>query len=50
MGPEGSLPSSQEPTSGPYPEPDESSSHLAPSFPKVHSHIILPSTFLSEPG
>jgi hypothetical protein len=34
MEPEGSLPCSQEPAAGPYPEPDESSGHL-PSFPST---------------
>jgi hypothetical protein len=27
MEPEGSLPSSQEPSTGPYPEPDQSNTH-----------------------
>jgi hypothetical protein len=30
---EGSLPRSQEPAIGPYPEPDESSPHLSTLFP-----------------
>jgi len=33
MEPEGSLPSSQQPATGPHPEPDESSSHLPTLFP-----------------
>jgi hypothetical protein len=34
MEPEGSLPCSQQPTAGPYPEPDESTTHLSNPFPK----------------
>jgi hypothetical protein len=33
MEPEGSLPYSQQPAAGPYPEPDESSPHLPTLFP-----------------
>jgi hypothetical protein len=33
MEPESSLPCSQQPANGPYPEPDESSSHLLTLFP-----------------
>jgi len=44
MVPQGSLLRSQGPAAGPYPEPNVSSSHLPPYFPKIHSSII----FLSE--
>jgi len=33
MDPEGSLPCSQEPATGPYPKPDGSSPHLSTLFP-----------------
>jgi hypothetical protein len=33
MEPEGSLPLSQQPATGPYPEPDASSSHLPTRYP-----------------
>jgi hypothetical protein len=39
MAPEGSLPCSQQPATGPYPEPDESSPHL-PTLHTIHSNII----------
>jgi hypothetical protein len=32
---------------GPYPEPDESSSHFTPHFFGVHFNVILPSTLKS---
>jgi hypothetical protein len=41
MEPEGSLPYSQEPSTGPYPEPDQSnSSHLS----KILFNIVHPPT------
>jgi len=42
MGPEGSLQCSQDPATGPYPEPGESSPQ--PYFLKIYCNIILPST------
>ena len=47
----GKLLWSQDPTTCPYPEPDQSSSHLSlpptPYFLKIHFYIILPSTLTS---
>jgi len=40
---EGSLPCSEDPASGPYPEPDESSPPLLLYFFEIHSGIILSS-------
>jgi hypothetical protein len=40
--PEGSSPYSQEPATGPYPEPSESTLHFSSQSP--HSEPILPST------
>jgi hypothetical protein len=42
--PDGSLPCSQQPTTSPYPEPDESNSHTANLSLKINFNIILPST------
>jgi hypothetical protein len=42
--PEGSSPYSQEPATGPYPEPTESTTHTRANLPKIHSDPILPST------
>jgi hypothetical protein len=39
MEPESSLSLSQEPATGPWPDPDNSSPHLPTYFPKVHSNI-----------
>jgi hypothetical protein len=41
---EGSLPVSRKLTIGPYPEPDESSSHRPTPFSTIHLNIDLPST------
>jgi hypothetical protein len=43
MEPEGSLPCSQEPSTGPYPEPDQSSPYHA-----THFNIILQPTPMSS--
>jgi len=44
MEPEGSLPCSQDPATGSYPEPYASSSHPPTLIPKIHSNVILPLT------
>jgi len=41
---EGSLPSPQQPATGPYPEPDESNPHFLTLFLKIRCNINLPST------
>jgi hypothetical protein len=47
MEPEGSLPCSQEPSTGPYPEPDQSSQYDS-ILSKIHFNIIHPPTSLSS--
>jgi hypothetical protein len=44
----GSLPWSQDPATGTYPEPGDSSPHPPPYFPEIHSNIIFPSTARSS--
>jgi hypothetical protein len=41
MEPEDSLLCSQKPATGPYPEPEESSSHSHAIFFKIHSNIFV---------
>jgi len=43
MAPETSLACSQQLATGPYPEPMNPIHTFPPYFPKIHSHIILPS-------
>jgi hypothetical protein len=42
--PEGSSPHSQQPATGPCPEPVESNPHPPAILPKIHYDHILPST------
>jgi hypothetical protein len=44
MEPQDSLPPSQEPATGLYPEPDESILYTPSYFSKIQFNIILPST------
>jgi hypothetical protein len=47
MEPKVSLPCSQEPSTGPYPEPDQSSPYH-PILSKIHFNIFLPPTSRSS--
>jgi len=42
--PEGSLPRSQKPATGPYPNPAESFRSIDPYLPKIHLNVALPPT------
>jgi hypothetical protein len=46
---EGLLLYSQNPATGPYPEPADSSSSIDPYLPKVRLNVILPPTPRSSP-
>jgi len=48
MEPEGSLPCSQQPATGLYPDPDENFQHLPTLFPQDPSNIIFPSVVRSS--
>jgi hypothetical protein len=47
MEPEGSLPCSQEPTTCPYLEPNESNPHPKPYFPKIFNINMLSVTLIA---
>jgi hypothetical protein len=44
MEPEGSIPYSQEPSTGPYPEPYQSNRHIPSYLSKIHFNIVHPPT------
>jgi hypothetical protein len=50
MGHEGSLPRSQQPGNGPYPEPNESSPQRAIPPSKTNCRIILPTSLVLPCG
>jgi len=50
MEPEGSLPCSQQPATGLYLEPDASTPHPPPCFPKIGSNIIILRLYLPDPS
>jgi hypothetical protein len=43
-----SLPCSQEPSTGPYPEPDESNAYFLTLFPQDPSDVVIPLAIFSK--
>jgi hypothetical protein len=48
MEPEGSLPSSEEPSTGPYPKPNQPVNNTPSYLSKIHFNIIHPPTSFSS--